>query len=153
MDNGGGMGGNIMGYRCFASWFPMYWPCKGVRVGATKSQKPISFLTYWRHFLKKLEKSLGTETVTFIGSCLNCWFRLSRPEEEVMKTYVGIFGPTSQRWLMGHLQAWRPELSAQPHMNRLLRNSSTTPVVMGLIWENAVPVFDRIFTYKHGFIW
>jgi len=67
-----------------------------------------------------------------------------------MKTYVGVFGPTSQRGFIGHLQAWRPELSAQLHVNRLLRNSSMTPVVMGLIWENAVPVFGHIFTYKRG---
>lgn len=82
------------------NWFSVYGQCMGVRVEARTSQRPVRLLRCQRHLLKKSKRALETETITFIGLCLGCWFRLSGPEEEVMKTYVGVSGPTRQRWCL-----------------------------------------------------
>ena len=78
----------------------MYWQCKGVRIGARTSQVLVRLLICRRHLLKKSKRALETENITFIGLCLGCWFRLSGPEEEVMKTCVAVSGPTRQRWCL-----------------------------------------------------
>lgn len=94
-----------------------------MRVGARTSQIAVRLLTCRRHLLRKSKRALETETITFIRLRLGCWFGFSGPEEVVMKTYVGVFGPVRQRWCLQHA-AHLGDRSFPPVMANLSENNA-----------------------------